>query len=75
MMSKTELIEEARGLGLEVSQKNTIAEIEKMIARTHEVTITASMNTIYVRRGEEKTVPLTPEIQVLIDAGRLQVIE
>ena len=75
MMSKAELIEDARALGLEVSQKNTVAELTKMIAGNQRVVVTATLNTIYVRRGEHKTVELTPEIQVAIDAGRLMVVE
>jgi hypothetical protein len=74
-MSKSDLLEEARGLGLEASEKNTVAQLEKMILDSREVVITSTMNTVYVRRGEEKRVSLTPQIQALIDAGRLQVVE
>jgi hypothetical protein len=74
-MSKADLLEEARGLGLEASEKNTVAQLEKMILDSREVVITSTMNTVYVRRGEEKRVSLTPQIQALIDAGRLQVVE
>jgi hypothetical protein len=74
-MSKSDLLEEARGLGLEVSEKNTVAQLEKMILDSREVVITSTMNTVYVRRGEEKRVSLTPQIQALIEAGRLQVVE
>jgi hypothetical protein len=73
-MSKSDLLEEARGLGLEVSEKNTVAQLEKMILDSREVVITSTMNTVYVRRGEEKRVSLTPQIQALIEAGRLQVV-
>lgn len=35
------------------------------------VIITSTLNTIYVRRGEEKEVELTPQVQAAIDGGRL----
>lgn len=74
-MSKADLIEEAQALGLEVSQKNTVAELTEMIHRSQRVVITSTMNTIYVRRGERKEVEVTAEIRELIDVGRLQVVE
>jgi hypothetical protein len=73
MMSKADLLEEARARGLEVTERNTVPELTAMLSQ--EVVITATMNTVYVRRGERRAVTITPQIQVLIDAGRLQVVE
>ena len=74
-MSKADLIKEAQALDLEVSPKNTVAELTEMIHRSQRVVITSTMNTIYVRRGERKEVEVTAEIRELIDVGRLQVVE